>query len=107
VEQLKQVMDMMFEMIWLTNNFIAHQGYNKDNVLYQEVAISAGLHDTYFKIIEKFSAYENQLGAQILSDELWSNIVWGVSAMAIGLKSCAFLKSDFLLTKKANSNDQN
>ena len=95
MEELNQAIGMMSEMIWLTNNFIAHTGYNQANIMYQEVAISTGLHETYFKIIQTFSEYENDLGAQILSEELWSNIVWGLSTMAIGLKSYAFLKSDF------------
>ena len=64
--------------------------------------MSAGLHETYFGIIQTFSGFENELGFQILSDELWSNIVWGLSTMSLGLKSCAFLKSDFELTYKSD-----
>ena len=100
VEELTKVLEMMFEMIWLTNNFVAHQGYNHSNVMYQEAAISAGLHETYYGIIETFSGYEKELGQQILTEDLWSNLVWGLSTMAIGLKSHAFLKSDFELMRK-------
>ena len=73
--EIIQNTELLNEVLFLTNNFIAHEYYDHQNVSQFEKSVAVGLHNTYASILQKNTKLN------------LDNFAWGFSNMAYGLKS--------------------
>lgn len=59
VEGIKKRAELLSDMIFLANNFIAHQNYMDEHQERQTLIVMEGLDHTYLKLIQIFADFEN------------------------------------------------
>lgn len=65
IDRLREVVNLLTEMLWLTNNLIAHSSQEAFNRIggaedrdHQKLAVMEGLDQTYIKLIRTYTALE-------------------------------------------------